>query len=430
MNGTSLIDAQHLDQEDTLHQYKNDFYFPKNNKGKEVLYFTGNSLGLQPRQTKDYIKEVLDDWKNLGVEGHFHAKKPWIDYHKQLINPLTKIVGALPNEVTVMNSLTTNLHLLMASFYRPTPNRYKIICEEKAFPSDAYILQSQARFHGFEPSKAIIKIQKRKNENNFRTEDILQTLEEHKNQCTLILIGGVNYYSGEVFDIERITSKAKEIGAIIGWDLAHAVGNIELKLHQWNVDFAAWCSYKYMNAGPGSISGCFIHENQLKTYINNPDLPRLEGWWGNQQSNRFMMKETFTPEPSIEAWQLSNPPIFALAPYLASLNIFDKIGMPALISKQKKLFDFLIKVLTQIKEETKFEMEWITPTETSKHGCQLSLYVPYKGKDIFKYLIDNGVSVDWREPNLMRIAAVPLYNSFTDVWYLGQYLRKAIKNIH
>ena len=428
MHNTLLKTAQDLDRQDPLASYKQAFHFPQH-QGKDVLYFTGNSLGLQPKITQEYVQEVLESWKNLGVEGHFRGKRPWIDYHKRLASPLSTVVGALEQEITVMNTLTVNLHLLLASFYRPTKERFKIICEEKAFPSDAYMIQSQVRFHGLDPNTSIVKLRKRSNEHTFRTQDILEALEEHKDSCALVLIGGVNYYSGEVFEIEKITKKAKEIGAFIGWDLAHGVGNVALKLHDWQVDFASWCSYKYMNAGPGSISGCFIHGNQLKTYRESPNLPRLEGWWGNAQENRFLMQENFTPDAHADAWQLSNPPILATAPYLASLHLFQEVGMTALLQKQEKLFSFLIDILEQVQENTQFDMQCLTPTEPFRHGNQVSVYVPQKGKVLFDFLIENGVSVDWREPNLMRIAPVPFYTSFMDIWNLGQILQTGIQQI-
>ena len=314
----TLAFAQKLDAEDNLRNYRDEFYFPKVN-GKDVIYFTGNSLGLQPKRTQKYVDEVMNDWKELGVEGHFHAKKPWWDYHERLAKPLAKVVGAKPEEVSVMNTLSVNLHFLMVSFYRPTKKRFKIICEEKAFPSDQYILKSQVKFHGFDTDDAIIAVKKRAGEQFWRTEDIVDKINEVGSELALVIIGGVNYYNGQAFDMGPITKAGKDVGAFVGWDLAHAVGNIELKLHEWDVDFAAWCSYKYMNSGPGNASGIFIH----KKHLNKKDIPRFEGWWGTKKETRFLMKPEFEPISTADAWQVSNPPILSLAPYLASLELFE-----------------------------------------------------------------------------------------------------------
>lgn len=332
MNLQNTFDfAQQLDKEDPLAQYRNEFIFPKVN-GKEVVYFVGNSLGLQPKLAKKYVDEVMSDWANLAVEGHFYAEKPWWDYQERFAEPLSKIVGAKPSEVAVMNTLTVNLHLLMVSFYRPTAERYKIICEEKAFPSDQYLLQSQVAHHGFSPEDAIIEIKRREGEHNIRLEDILTKIEEVGSELALVMIGGVNYYTGQVFDMKTITQKGHSIGAKVGWDLAHAAGNIKLELHNWGVDFAAWCSYKYMNSGPGNVSGIFIHEKH-----HNSDLPRFAGWYGHNKERRFLMEPQFDPVKGAEGWQISNLPILSLAPYLASVDMFGKVGMDALIRKREKL---------------------------------------------------------------------------------------------
>ncbi|MGA8854601.1 MAG: kynureninase, partial [Christiangramia sp.] len=338
--------AKKLDQEDKISKYRDEFIFPKVN-GKEVIYFVGNSLGLQPKTAQKYVDEVMKDWAELAVEGHFYAEKSWWDYHERFSEKLAKVVGAKPSEVTVMNTLTVNLHLLMVSFYRPEGKRYKIICEEKAFPSDQYMISSQVRFHGYNPSEAIVEIKKRDGENNFRTEDIIQKINEVGEECALVLIGGVNYYTGQVFDMEEITKAGHKVGAFVGWDLAHGAGNIELKLSEWNVDFAAWCSYKYMNSGPGNASGCFINEK----YHNKKDIPRFEGWWGHNKERRFLMEPEFQPEPNADAWQISNAPILAMAPYLASLEMFDEVGMPALIEKRNKIVAYLEFVLHEIDKE-------------------------------------------------------------------------------
>ncbi|TBW27539.1 kynureninase [Gramella sp. KN1008] len=413
--------ARDLDKQDKLAKYRDEFIFPKV-KGKDVIYFVGNSLGLQPKRARKYVDEVMKDWAELGVEGHFHAEKAWWDYHERFSEKLSKIVGAQPSEVTVMNTLTVNLHLLMVSFYRPTENRYKIICEEKAFPSDQYMISSQVRFHGYDPSEAIVEIKKREGEQNFRTEDILAKIEEVGEECALVLIGGVNYYTGQVFDMEKVTKKGHEVGAFVGWDLAHAAGNIELKLSEWNVDFAAWCSYKYMNSGPGNASGCFIN----KRYHNKKDIPRFEGWWGHNKARRFLMEPEFQPEPSANAWQVSNAPILALAPYLASLEMFDEVGMPALVEKRNKIVAYLEFILHEIDKEVESTFEIITPANQRERATQLSVFLHGEGKELFKYLMDNGVITDWREPNVIRLAPAPFYCSFEDMYEFGQILKKGI----
>ncbi len=413
--------AQRLDQEDQLRRYRDQFLFPKVN-GKQVIYFTGNSLGLQPKNAKQYVDEVMRDWSELAVEGHFYAEKPWWDYHERLAQPLSKIVGAKPEEITVMNTLTVNLHLLMVSFYRPTGNRYKIICEEKAFPSDQYMLQSQVKFHGYNPKDAIVEIKKREGEHNFRIEDILNTIQEIGDECALVLIGGVNYYTGQVFDMKTITKASHDIGAFVGWDLAHAAGNIKLDLHDWNVDFAAWCSYKYMNSGPGNASGCFIHER----FHNKQDIPRFEGWWGTSKETRFLMKPEFEPMPNADAWQLSNAPILAMAPYLASLQLFEEVGMDALVQKRDLIVSYLEFVLKEIDKEVESSFEIITPSNPKERGTQLSVFLHGEGKKLFEYLMKNGVITDWREPNVIRLAPAPFYCSFEDMYNFGQILKEGI----
>ena len=413
--------ARQLDKEDKLSKYRNEFIFPKVN-GKDVIYFVGNSLGLQPKTAQKYVDEIMKDWAELAVEGHFCAEKSWWDYHERFSEKLAKVVGANPSEVTVMNTLTVNLHLLMVSFYRPSGKRYKIICEEKAFPSDQYMISSQVRFHGYDPKDAIVEIKKRDGENNFRTEDVLAKIKEVGEECALVLIGGVNYYTGQVFDMETITRAGHEVGAFVGWDLAHAAGNIELKLSEWNVDFAAWCSYKYMNSGPGNASGCFIN----KKYHNKKDIPRFEGWWGHNKERRFLMEPEFQPEPTADAWQISNAPILAMAPYLASLEMFDEVGMPALIEKRNKIVAYLEFVLHEIDKDVDSSFEIITPAHQDKRGTQLSVFLHGEGKELFRYLMDQGVITDWREPNVIRLAPAPFYCSFEDMYEFGQILKKGI----
>ena len=407
--------ALELDDNDNLKKFRNKFHFPTVD-GKEVIYFTGNSLGLQPKNAKHYVDEIMADWANLAVEGHFQAKSPWWDYHERFSTKLAPIVGAKPSEVTVMNTLTVNLHLLMVSFYRPTKQRFKIIMEEKAFPSDQYMIASQVKFHGLDPKEAIVEVKKREGEHHFRTEDILAKIGEVGEECALVLMGGVNYYNGQVLDMETITTAGKEAGAFVGWDLAHAAGNVELKLHKWKVDFAAWCSYKYMNSGPGNASGCFVHEQ----YHNQKEIPRFEGWWGHNKGRRFLMEPQFQPEPNANAWQVSNAPVLALAPYLASLEYFEEAGMPALIEKRNKIVAYLEFILKEVAKEVRGNFEIITPEE---RGTQLSVLLHGEGKELFHYLMKNGVIIDWREPNVIRLAPAPFYCSFEDMWRFGEVLK-------
>lgn len=420
--------AQNLDAQDSLKKYREEFIFPHVN-GKKVIYFTGNSLGLQPKRTKSYVDEVMTDWANLAVEGHFYADKPWWDYHERFAVPLSEIVGAKPTEVTVMNTLTVNLHLLMVSFYQPTIKKYKIICEEKAFPSDQYMFQSQVDFHsktvGFDSKEAIVEIKRRDGEHNIRLEDILSKIEEVGEELALVLIGGVNYYTGQVFDMKTITESGHKQGAYVGWDLAHAAGNIKLELHDWNVDFAAWCSYKYMNSGPGNASGCFVHE----MHHNDPDLPRFAGWWGHNKERRFKMEPQFDPVRGADGWQISNLPVLSLAPYLASVDMFAEVGMDKLIAKRNLITSYLEFILHEIDaalEGTEFEI--ITPQNPDERACQLSVYLHGQGKELFDRLMKNGVITDWREPNVIRLAPAPFYCSFEDMYEFGQILKDLILN--
>ena len=413
--------AKKLDSQDQLHKYQDQFIFPQVN-GKKVIYFTGNSLGLQPKRSKEYVDEVMNDWANLAVEGHFYSEKPWWDYHERFANPLSKIVGALPTEVTVMNTLTVNLHLLMVSFYRPTKTRYKIICEEKAFPSDQYMFQSQVHFHGYKPEDAIVEIKRRNGEHNIRLEDVAAKIEEVGEELALVLIGGVNYYTGQVFDMKTITAAGHKAGAYVGWDLAHAAGNIKLELHDWNVDFAAWCSYKYMNSGPGNASGCFIHEK----HHNNIDLPRFAGWWGHNKERRFKMEPSFDPIRGADGWQISNLPVLSLAPYLAAVEMFDEIGMDVLIKKRDNITSYLEFILHEIDKEVVSSFEIITPSNPAERASQLSVLLHGEGSSLFDYLMKKGVITDWREPNVIRLAPVPLYTSYEDMYDFGQILKAGI----
>lgn len=418
--------AQELDRQDELAKYREEFIFPQVN-GKNVIYFTGNSLGLQSKAAKKYVEEVMQDWGNLAVEGHFYADKPWWDYQERFCQPLSEIVGAKPTEVGVMNTLTVNLHLLMVSFYQPSSKKFKIICEEKAFPSDQYMFQSQVAFHakniGFDPKEAIVEIKRREGEHNIRIEDVLSKIEEVGEELALVLIGGVNYYTGQVFDMKTITEAGHKVGAFVGWDLAHAAGNIELKLHDWDVDFAAWCSYKYMNSGPGNASGYFIHEK----HHNDTTLSRFAGWWGHNKERRFLMEPNFDPARSADGWQISNLPVLTLAPYLASVHMFAEIGMPKLIKKRDLITSYLEFILHEIDAEIEgTEFEIITPSNPNERACQLSVYLHGQGRALFEYLMKNGVITDWREPNVIRLAPVPLYSSFEDMYEFGQILKEGI----
>jgi len=418
--------AQQLDAQDELKHYRNEFLFPQHN-GKNVIYFTGNSLGLQPKRTKKYVDDVMNDWSNMAVEGHFYAEKPWWDYHERFANPLSKLVGAKPSEVTVMNTLTVNLHLLMVSFYRPTKTRYKIICEEKAFPSDQYMFQTQVNFHGYKADDAIVEIKRREGEHNIRLEDVIAKINEVGDALALVLIGGVNYYTGQVFDMKAITEAGHKIGAIVGFDLAHAAGNIKLELHDWNIDFAAWCSYKYMNSGPGNASGCFVHEK----HHSNKDLSRFGGWWGHNKQRRFIMEPEYNPIVGADGWQISNLPILSLAPYLASVEMFDEVGMEKLIRKRNQLTAYLEFILHEIDREidgTEFEI--ITPANQEERACQLSVFLHGQGRSLFDYLMKNGVITDWREPNVIRLAPAPFYCSYEDMYDFGQILKQGILTVN
>lgn len=413
--------ALRYDVEDPLAEYRFKFHMPKHN-GEDVLYFTGNSLGLQPKSTRDAINRELDDWARLGVEGHFHAAKPWMPYHEFLTEKTARLVGAKPFEVVCMNQLTVNVHLLMVSFYRPRGMRFKIICEQKAFPSDQYALESQVKFHGYDPEEAIIEVGPRRGEHTIRHEDILDAIQKHKDELALVFFGGVNYYTGQVFDMAGITRAAHDVGAYAGFDLAHATGNILLHLHDWNVDFACWCSYKYLNSGPGSVAGAFVHERH-----GNSDLVRFAGWWGHDKVSRFRMEKGFNPIPGAEGWQLSNAPVFSMAAHNAALEIFDEVGMEKLREKAMKLSGYLEFIIDEISKQHNNCLEIITPRNWNERGCQISVVAHGYGRKLFDDLMNAGVIPDWREPNVIRLAPVPLYNSFMDVWLFGQRLSAAMK---
>lgn len=412
--------AKKYDTDDSLKALRGEFLFPKQKSGKPYIYLCGNSLGLQPKNTKQYINEELEDWERFGVEGHFEARHPWLPYHEFVTESLARLVGAKNEEVVAMNSLTVNLHILMTSFYRPSKQRYKIVIEGNAFPSDQYAVASQARLHakdiGFDASNAIIEVFPRSGETFVRTEDFLETLDKNKNDIALVLLGGVNYLSGQFFDIKKISEKTHQIGAMFGVDLAHAAGNVPLELHAWDVDFASWCSYKYLNAGPGGISGVFVHQKHL----GKKDIPRFEGWWGHDKTTRFKMGPVFQPMPTAEAWQLSNPPIFQLAALRASLELFDKATMPAIRKKSEKLTAFLWDQLRTLPQGF---VDVFTPEDPAQRGSQLSLKIKNGTKEMVASLRNDGIICDFREPNIIRVAPTALYNSFEDCFHFVEGLK-------
>jgi kynureninase len=387
--------------------------------GKPTLYFTGNSLGLLPKSTKKYIDEELQDWKSLGVEGHLHSRRPWLYYHKFTKKVLASLVGAKPLEVVAMNQLTVNLHLMLVSFYRPTATRYKILTEADAFPSDQYAFESQLKFHKRNPDEALIELKSREGEVTLRTSDILKAIEENANEIALVIFGGVQYYTGQFFDIKKITEAAHKVGAVAGFDLAHAVGNVPLQLHKNNVDFAVWCSYKYLNSGPGSVAGAFVHER----HANDFTLPRFAGWWGHNEKERFQMKKGFQPMTGVDGWQLSNFPVLSGAAHLASLEIFQEAGIKSLRKKSELLTGYLEFLLKQLAGFGK-TFHILTPSSPTERGCQLSIFVNKDGKKIFNYLLKNNVIADWREPGVIRVAPVPLYNTFEEVFRFTELFKK------
>jgi kynureninase len=420
----TLAFAQEKDQNDPLRKWRAEFLIPDFHE-KPIVYFTGNSLGLQPKQTQQYIQQELNDWAKYGVEGHFDAKNPWFSYHELLTDKAAKIVGATNKEVVITHSLTTNLHLLMVSFYRPEGNRIKILCEGKAFPSDQYALQSQVKFHGYSTDEALVEIFPREGEHLLRNEDIIAKINELGDELAMVMIGGVNYYTGQLFDMKAITEAGHKVGAKVGFDLAHAAGNVELSLHDWNVDFAAWCTYKYLNSSPGGVAGLFVHEN----HVTDDDLPRFAGWWGHDKDTRFKMERDFQPIQSAESWQLSNAPILGMAAHLASLDIFNEVGMTAISEKRNDITAYLEFVIQEISNSSAdAEFEIITPKNPAERGSQLSILAHGQGKGLFDTMSKEGVIADWREPNVIRIAPAPLYNSYEDVYRFGEILERSIIN--
>ncbi len=417
----TLAYARLQDKNDELNFLQKQFHFPQKN-GKKALYLCGNSLGLQPKAAKKEFVKELDRWANLGVEGYFKGETAWLYYHQYLSKASASLVGAKENEVIVMNTLTTNLHLAMVSFYRPTQQRFKIIMEGSAFPSDQYAIESQVKFHGFLPENSIVEIFPREGERTLRTEDILQTIDNHKDSVVLVLFGGINYYTGQFFDLKKITQKAHDVGAIAGFDLAHVAGNIPLQLHDWDVDFAVWCTYKYLNSGPGGPSGMFVNER----FANDATLPRFAGWWGHNLEQRFQMKKGFIPMNGAAGWQLSTAQVFNFVAHKASLEIFESVGIEKLRNKSIQLTAYLEFILNKINEKTPY-FDIITPANPNERGCQLSVLTGENGKKLFDFLAENHVICDWREPNVIRFSPVPLYNSFQDVYRLGQLIEKAIR---
>ena len=411
--------ANQLDNDDQLSNFRNQFHIPKDENGKELIYMTGNSLGLQPKITKSYIDQELKDWANLGVEGHTEGKNPWLHYHEFLTETMAEIVGAKPLEVIVMNSLTANLHLMMVSFYKPTKKRYKILIEADAFPSDKYAVESQLRHHGYDDKEGLVLWKSRVGEELVNYEDLESILEEQGKEIALIIIGGVNYYTGQFFDLKRITELGHNYGCTVGFDCAHGAGNVQLNLHNSGADFAVWCTYKYLNSGPGSLSGAFVHER----HANSKDLNRFTGWWSHNKETRFKMRDEFDQLPGAEGWQLSNPPILSMAAIRASLDVFKEAGFDKLCSKSIALtgyFEFLINQLNNS------DIKIITPLNPEERGCQLSIQVKNADKSLHKKLTDAGIITDWREPDVIRCAPVPLYNSFKDIYEFVERLKKVL----
>jgi len=411
--------AEAMDQQDPLRSYRSQFYIPKNKAGEDLIYLTGNSLGLQPKSTFDYINQELLDWEKYGVEGHFHAKNPWMPYHEFLTKSMADVVGAKPIEVVVMNTLSVNLHLMMVSFYRPSKTKYKIVIESDAFPSDKYAVQSQLKFHGYDSEEGLIELRPRDGEDLLRQEDILQVIADQGEDIALVLIGNTNYYTGQAFDMKVISAAAHAVGAKAGFDCAHGAGNIELNLHESGCDFAVWCSYKYLNSGPGSLGGVFVHER----HAHDKSLPRFEGWWGHNKETRFGMRDGFDPIPGVEAWQLSNPPILSMAAIMSSLKIFAEAKMENLRAKSVKLTGFLEFLVNEINDDS---IKIITPSESSQRGSQLSIQMKNADKGLFDWLTEKGVVADWREPDVIRVSAVPMYNSFVDVYDFVELLKEGL----
>ncbi len=411
--------AKQQDVKDSLASFRNKFHIPKSANGEELIYLCGNSLGLQPKITSEYIKEVLTDWANLGVEGHVEGKHPWLPYHEFLAENMAKIVGAKPSEVVVMNTLTTNLHLMMVSFYQPTKTKYKIVVESDAFPSDKYAVESQLKFHGIDPKEGLILWKPRKGEELCRFEDLEEIMKTHGDEIALLMIGSTNYYTGQSFPLKKITELGHKYNCMVGFDLAHGVGNIQPNLHETGADFAVWCTYKYLNSGPGSLGGCFVHER----HANNENLNRFAGWWSHNKKTRFNMRHDFDALPGAEGWQLSNPPILSMAAIRASLDTFAEAGFENLRKKSEKLTSYLEFLLDEMKNDS---IKIITPRNPEERGCQLSIQVKNADKNLHTKLTEAGVISDWREPDVIRVAPAPLYNSFEDVFHFSEKLKEVL----
>lgn len=411
--------AQELDAQDPLRQFRSKFHMPKQKNGDEHIYLCGNSLGLQPKRTQEYIQQELTDWAHLGVEGHTNAEHPWMPYHEFLSEAMSKIVGAKPSEVVVMNTLTVNLHLMMVSFYQPTDKRYKIVIEADAFPSDKYAVESQLKFHNIDPKDGLILWKPRKEDNLCHIEDFEQIINEQGDEIALLMIGNTNYYSGQFYDMERITQLGHENGIVVGFDLAHGAGNIQPSLHDVGADFAVWCTYKYLNSGPGSLGGCFVHER----HANNKNLKRFVGWWGHNKDTRFNMRKDFDPIPGAEGWQLSNPPILSMAAIRASLAVFEEAGFENIRAKSEQLTSYLAFLIDEINHD---KINIITPRDPKQRGCQLSIQVKDANKSLYNALTQKGIVADWREPDVIRVAPAPLYNSYQDVFQFVNILKSLL----
>lgn len=419
----TLAFAQAQDEKDPLRSFRHRFHMPEIH-GPETIYFCGHSLGLQPKSAKTYLEEELKGWATLGVEGHFHSnKRPWFYYHKFSKEALAKIVGAKPQEVVSMNGLTTNLHLMMLSFYRPVGKRNKIIVEAGAFPSDQYAFESQIKHYGLDPDECLIELKPEDGEYLLHTDAILESITQNANEVALVLLGGVQYYTGQFFNLQAITKAAHQAGAQVGFDLAHAIGNVPLELHKDQIDFAVWCSYKYLNSGPGGTGGIFVHGK----HGQNSELPRLAGWWGYKEEDRFLMKKGFVPMEGADGWQLSNVNILSSAAHLASLEIFAEAGMEQLRIKSEQLTSYMTYLIDSINYSTE-KIQMITSRDPKARGCMLSLLFPGKGKEVFELVTQLGAIVDWREPNVMRLAPVPLYNTFEEVYRFGKILKRALSD--
>ncbi|MCS6935674.1 MAG: kynureninase [Chitinophagales bacterium] len=406
--------ARALDARDPLRAYRKLFHIPKA-KGKQLIYLCGNSLGLQPKSVSKYINTELNDWKNLGVEGHLRAKNPWYYYHHFFTDSIARLVGAKKDEVVVMNQLTVNLNLLLISFYRPAGRKVKVLMQAHEFPSDYYAVEQQIKFHGLNPNECIVEVQPRPGEFTLRTEDIIRKIDELHEELALVMFSAVNYYTGQLFEIQKISEACCRYGIVLGLDLAHAIGNVPLKLHDWNVDFATWCSYKYLNSGPGGVSGIFVNRYHAKNF----DLPRLAGWWGNDEKTRFTMPKHFVPQPGAAGWQLSNAPVLSMAAHRAALDIFDRAGMKAIREKSLRLTGYLRRLIEHLNPQ---HLQIITPPNPQEHGAQLSIRTLRNGKALFKKITQAGVVADWREPDVIRVAPAPLYNTYEEVWRFAQIL--------